>query len=281
MDTPNLFDLIPYTQQNPTQIDWAIDTIGEDPSWSEINDGATVKARLYGDRAFKVKSISRDIGWATVAEIGGNFQTFLPLSDLSLLSGCNCFETIPWNERSEWQDEPLDPDDVWNVGDRVQWKEGLQQKGTVQGLERRQFLGGYLNYIVCRWDDSASDVMISPEQLWRIRNDSVTPPHLPVTESKYEDVGGDGAISPTNNDSVTPVGCVSISKSAGTARGDRAYFRYSWRESKKVHHVHIPGGNIDSPTARSHRDEVESAIASGKSPGEVLDLISSWSRYKK
>ena len=76
--------------------------------------------------------------------------------------------TIPWNEKDQWNDEPLDPDDMWCVGQRIQWKKGLQQKGIVQGLDRRELLGGKLNYLVVRWDNAASNVIIAPEDLWRL-----------------------------------------------------------------------------------------------------------------
>ena len=94
-----------------------------------------------------------------------------PLLDLADGCGtCGWFTTIPWNER-EWGDEPLDPDDVWRVGDRVRWRKGLQQFGTVRGVSWEELLGGKLPLIVIRWDGAASDVLIPPDQLWRIWQD--------------------------------------------------------------------------------------------------------------
>lgn len=90
-----------------------------------------------------------------------------PLSKLVNGSCCGWFATIPWNEQQDWN-EPLDPDDVWRVGDRVQWKKGNLQIGTVRGCEWREILGGKLPLVIVRWDNLESDVAIPPEELWRI-----------------------------------------------------------------------------------------------------------------
>lgn len=51
------------------------------------------------------------------------------------------------------------------------------------------------------------------------------------------------------------------------------YFRYVWMEGQKLRHRHIPGGNINSPQSRAARLFVCCAIASGKSPTEIVSLI--------
>ena len=43
--------------------------------------------------------------------------------------------TVPWNDQLDWgSDEPLDPDDVWQIGEKVRWKrngrEGISRWGT-------------------------------------------------------------------------------------------------------------------------------------------------------
>lgn len=113
---------------------------------------------------------------------------------LKLADGCGTcgwFTTVPWNERDEW-DEPLDPDDVWKLGDRVQWKKGLQQFGTVRGLRQHELLGGKLPLIVVRWDNAASDVLIPPEELWRIWEDqaehTINSPELELSASAQASV---------------------------------------------------------------------------------------------
>jgi hypothetical protein len=232
MDTPDLFDTAPYTRlPTATQTDWAIDTIGEDPSWSEIYEGVTVKARLYGSRAFEVKSISRGIGWATVAAVEGNFQTFLPLSDLSLDTRVDS-ESIVVAESGDYALAPPNND-------------SLSTSVSFDSESSQLDVGGV---------------------------DSLSPLYIEV-ESESLDF-------PTTNDSLS-TGCIGIYSPKGTARESVGYYRFSWRDGKRMRHRHIPGGNIHSPTARSHREEVECAIAGGQSPREILLVISSWSRYKK
>jgi hypothetical protein len=53
------------------------------------------------------------------------------------------------------------------------------------------------------------------------------------------------------------------------------YFRYCWyeRSARKIHHIHVPGGNSGSAIAISRKGEIEKAIAAGKSPGEIENLV--------
>ncbi len=46
--------------------------------------------------------------------------------------------------------------------------------------------------------------------------------------------------------------------------------------ARKLHHVHIPGGNVRSQIAQGRKQMVENAIADGKSPVEIEKLIRSW-----
>lgn len=54
------------------------------------------------------------------------------------------------------------------------------------------------------------------------------------------------------------------------------YYRYLWMEGRKLHHIHIPGGNWRSPIAIARKVEIETAIASGQSPVDIEKLIHSW-----
>lgn len=83
------------------------------------------------------------------------------------------------------------------------------------------------------------------------------------------------------NHSLTLSGCINIYKAAGKATGDNRYFRYSWRESGRVKHRHIPGGNVRSPLAKSRAAEVERAIATGADSQKVCQLIHSFTRQLK
>ncbi|MBD2435833.1 hypothetical protein [Nostoc sp. FACHB-110] len=56
------------------------------------------------------------------------------------------------------------------------------------------------------------------------------------------------------------------------------YYRYLWMSGRKLHHVHIPGGNWRSPIAMARKAEIESAIADGQTPKDIEKLIHYWRR---
>lgn len=57
------------------------------------------------------------------------------------------------------------------------------------------------------------------------------------------------------------------------------YYRYLWMEGRKLHHVHIPGGNWRSPISLARKAEIESAIADGQSPADIEKLIHTWRNH--
>lgn len=54
------------------------------------------------------------------------------------------------------------------------------------------------------------------------------------------------------------------------------YYRYVWMSGRKLHHVHIGGGNVRSQAANENREAVEIAISDGLEPKEIEKLIRSW-----
>jgi hypothetical protein len=102
---------------------------------------------------------------------------------------------------------------------------------------------------------------------WELENqctDSVTdskPSNIVVTESKC-----------------TSSGCVEIYVTAGTSRCEKKYFRFTWREKNRVKHHHIPGGNIDSISAKKRAALVQVEIDNGRSPGEIVEFIKTFKR---
>ncbi|BAY22360.1 hypothetical protein NIES2100_21230 [Calothrix sp. NIES-2100] len=75
-----------------------------------------------------------------------------------------------------------------------------------------------------------------------------------------------------------PEQCHWVEKYTVTRHGkEHYYYRYLWMSGRKLHHVHIPGGNSQSAIAKNRKSEVESAIADGQTPGEIQILIKSWS----
>lgn len=51
------------------------------------------------------------------------------------------------------------------------------------------------------------------------------------------------------------------------------YYRYLWMEGRKLHHVHIGGGNVKSAIAIARKQQVEAAIKDGQTPTEIKKLI--------
>lgn len=50
------------------------------------------------------------------------------------------------------------------------------------------------------------------------------------------------------------------------------YFRYCFYR-RTIHHIHIPGGNIESAIAIQRKDMIQCAIAQRKSPQEIQNFI--------
>jgi hypothetical protein len=74
-------------------------------------------------------------------------------------------------------------------------------------------------------------------------------------------------------------GAVNIYYAGGTSRGKKKYYRYSWREKNKMRHCHIPGGNIDSISAKKRAALVQCEIDSGRSSKEIVEFIKSFGRH--
>ena len=115
-----------------------------------------------------------------------------------------------------------------------------------------------------------------------VKIDSVTPVESAVTESTF----------PPADDSVTPVepavtesnspvrddylalNAVSTYRPRGTARGGE-YYRLSYKEGSRVRHIHIRGGNTDSPIAQAKVAEVRSLLAAGIPPQQIAAILRS------
>jgi hypothetical protein len=109
--------------------------------------------------------------------------------------------------------------------------------------------------------------------------DSVTPAEIAVTESNCPHCKDD-SVTPAEiavTESFTPesadyVSAVSAYRPRGTARG-KEYYRLSYKCGGKVRHVHIRGGNTDSPIAQAKVAEVRSLLAAGMAPAEIAAML--------
>ena len=155
---------------------------------------------------------------------------------------------------------------TYKIGDRVRVRKKtphapLLKKGDIIRIEAIHPHNGsckFWNELTESWGYLYPDefVLLPPEPAV----DSVTPAEVVVTESKPEPA----------------VDClasaVSIYKPRGTARG-KEYYRLSYKEGGKVRHVHIRGGNTDSPIAQAKVAEVRSLLAAGESPAQIAAML--------
>ncbi|MGL5876399.1 MAG: hypothetical protein ACRC2V_01215 [Xenococcaceae cyanobacterium] len=79
----------------------------------------------------------------------------------------------------------------------------------------------------------------------------------------------------------TTNGTINIYYGGGTSRGEKKYYRFSWREKNRMCHRHISGGNIDSQLAKKRAALVQCEIDLGRTPSEIVKYIKSFGRTTK
>jgi signal peptidase I len=146
-----------------------------------------------------------------------------------------------WNERSErW--EFLHPDEIGNIvlDDSV-------SKGNAQIADTEYTVQ------VASDDDSVSKgnaQIADTEYTVQVASDddSVSKGNAQIVDTEY-------TVPLADDDSVSKA--VSTYKPRGTACSGE-YFRFSYREGSRMRHIHIRGGNTDSPIAQAKVQEVRS-----------------------
>jgi hypothetical protein len=81
-----------------------------------------------------------------------------------------------------------------------------------------------------------------------------------------EDADTEYTVEVAEDDSVSKA--ISTYQPRGTARSGE-YFRFSYRDGLRMRHIHIRGGNTDSPIAQAKVQELRSLLASGVPPAEI------------
>src|SRR6476661_4641814 len=195
---------------------------------------------------------------------------------------------------------------TYKVGDRVKVKRKtphapLRKKGDIVRIEAIHPHNGSCKF----WNElTESYGYLYPDEFVLLppgNNDSVTPAEVAVTESKLPPGNNDSVtpaevavteskLPPGNDDSVTPaevtvtestlppgndflaLNAISTYRPRGTARSGK-YFRLSYREGGRVRHLHIKGGNTDSPIAQEKVQEVRSLLAAGIAPAEIATML--------
>ena len=92
--------------------------------------------------------------------------------------------------------------------------------------------------------------------------DSVSPAST-LADTEY-------TVEVAEDDSVSKA--ISTYQPRGTARSGE-YFRFSYRDGSRMRHIHIRGGNTDSPIAQAKVQEVRSLLAAGISPAEIAAML--------
>jgi hypothetical protein len=102
--------------------------------------------------------------------------------------------------------------------------------------------------------------------------ESSLPPVTPVIESSPD------SITNQDNDSITtnPCGAIGKYRAGGNTRGNGEYWRFSYRDGRRVKHVHIPGGCCSNPIASARADKIREVINLGATVEQVLKLIQNW-----
>jgi len=90
------------------------------------------------------------------------------------------------------------------------------------------------------------------------------------TEYTVEVADTEYTVEVAEDDSVSKA--ISTYQPRGTARSG-TYFRFSYRDGSRMRHIHIRGGNTDSPIAQAKVQEVRSHLAAGMSPAQVADYL--------
>ncbi|MEG5018271.1 MULTISPECIES: hypothetical protein [unclassified Microcoleus] len=90
------------------------------------------------------------------------------------------------------------------------------------------------------------------------------------TEYTVEVADTEYTVEVAEDDSVSKA--ISTYRPRGTARSGE-YFRFSYRDGSRMKHIHIRGGNTDSPIAQAKVQEVRSLLAIGVAPAEIATML--------
>jgi hypothetical protein len=101
--------------------------------------------------------------------------------------------------------------------------------------------------------------------------DSVSTNNAQIADTEYTVQVADTEYTvQVGGDSVSKA--ISIYEPRGTARSGK-YFRFSYRDGSRMRHIHIRGGNTDSPIAQAKVQEVRSLLAAGIPPAEIAAML--------
>jgi hypothetical protein len=166
-----------------------------------------------------------------------------------------------WNERSErW--EFVYPDEVSSIVPSADNYDSVS-KGKAQIADTEYTVPSADNY-----DSVSKDKAQIADTEYTVLSadnyDSVSKDKAQIADTEYTVPSAD------NYDSVSKA--ISTYRPRGTARSGE-YFRFSYRDGSRMRHIHIRGGNTDSPIAQAKVREVRSLQAAGMAPAEIAAML--------
>jgi hypothetical protein len=161
----------------------------------------------------------------------------------------------------------------YKVGDRVKIRKkpisaSYVKKGDIVEIIAVHPINGSIKF----WNERSERwEFLHPDEIGsivpRAGNDSVSTDKAQTADTEYT------APSADNYDSVSSK-AISTYRPRGTARSGE-YFRFSYRDGSRMRHIHVRGGNTDSPIAQAKVQEVRSLLAAGIPPRQIATMLKS------
>jgi hypothetical protein len=170
-----------------------------------------------------------------------------------------------WNERSE-RSEFLHPDEIGSIVPPADNDSVSTDKAQVGDTEYTVPPADNDSVSTDKAQVGDTEYTVPPAN-----NDSVSTDKAQVGDTEY-------TVPPADNDSVSSK-AISTYSPRGTARSGE-YFRFSYRDGSRMRHIHIRGGNTDSPIAQAKVAEVRSLLTAGIPPQQIAAILRSGSMTK-
>ena len=160
---------------------------------------------------------------------------------------------------------------AYKIGDLVEIRKkpiaaSYVKKGDVVEIAAVHPLNGSIKF----WNERSERwEFLHPDEIG-----SIVPPadSYDSVSSKAEIADTEYTVPPADNYDSVSSKAISTYRPRGTARSGE-YFRFSYRDGSRMRHIHIRGGDTDSPIAQAKVQELRSLLAAGISPAEIATMI--------
>jgi hypothetical protein len=164
-----------------------------------------------------------------------------------------------WNERSErW--EFLHPDEIGSIVPPADSYDSVSSKAEIADTEYTVPPADNYDSVSSKAEIADTEYTVPPADNY----DSVS--------SKAEIADTEYTVPPADNYDSVSSKAISTYRPRGTARSGE-YFRFSYRDGSRMRHIHIRGGDTDSPIAQAKVQELRSLLAAGISRAEIATMI--------